>query len=73
MLDEGNTDSGEKGIEGKSVILCGSMYVCICPIMELFLVEKSSGDIRYLQQEGGEDGIKEGVLRHMALGIDTQE
>lgn len=49
------------------------MHVCNDLIMELFLVEKSSSDIHYLQWEEGEDGIRDGLPEHMALDIDTQE
>ena len=74
MLEEGNTNSGKKGIEGKPVIpFCHPMHACSHSVIGLFLVEKSNNDINCLQQEGGEDGIREGTLKHMALVINPPE
>lgn len=41
--------------------------------MELFLGGKSSDEINYLQQWRVEDGIREGILKHVALDVDLQE
>lgn len=46
------------------------------PIMELFLVGKSSNEINEindLQQWRVEDGIREGIVKHVALDMDLQE
>lgn len=55
---------GQKGMEGKPINRLSSSAWVRQPVMELFLVGKSSDEINYLWPRGREGGIGECVLQH---------